>query len=291
MAAQNADAVAITGGTITGVTITGHASLDLASANNLSDVANAATSRTNLAIAPHVATLAALQSSTTATYPSGVWRDDYSAGLGAPPLWYEPSGSACSLAAGAGDNGSQVQSSNGKCWLAVFPTAGRDVREWGAVGNCTVDDTVPIQAAISASTDQTVLINSCYRITSGFSITAPVQIVGNNPMPYAGWPGLGAAATCATGIRVDTANLAAAFAMSAAASGTEIRGLCIDNRSLNNTSGATITAISTSGTALNNIRLSDNQIIGCFICVDISGTGAVTQNVGGVLAEKRVFSE
>jgi fibronectin-binding autotransporter adhesin len=62
MAVQNANAVAITGGTISGVTMTGgtvsggsvsgniagHAALDLAIANNLSDVANAATARGNI---------------------------------------------------------------------------------------------------------------------------------------------------------------------------------------------------------------------------------------------------
>jgi Chaperone of endosialidase len=62
MSTQNANAVAITGGTISGVAITGgsvaggsvtgnisgHAALDLAIANNLSDVANAATARSNI---------------------------------------------------------------------------------------------------------------------------------------------------------------------------------------------------------------------------------------------------
>jgi hypothetical protein len=152
MAAQNADAVAITGGSITGVTITGHASLDLASANNLSDVANAATSRTNLAIAPHVATLAALQSSTTATYPSGVWRDDYSAGLGAPPLWFLPESGTCVANSRANNGGSCVNSSGGNSWYAVFPTSGVDVREFGAVGDWNgsagTDNAAAVQAAL-----------------------------------------------------------------------------------------------------------------------------------------------
>ena len=70
----------------------------------------------------------------TTSFPNGVWRLDFSAGLGAPPLFYVPSVGACSLNAGAGDGGSQVPSSNGKCWLAKFgPEA--DIRQWGARPN------------------------------------------------------------------------------------------------------------------------------------------------------------
>jgi hypothetical protein len=85
------------------------------------------------AFAPaHIATKAALAATASTDYPNGVWRDDYSAGFGAPPLFYKPSNSACSLNAGAGDGGSQVQSADGKCWLAVFPAGPLDARWWGA---------------------------------------------------------------------------------------------------------------------------------------------------------------
>ncbi len=70
---------------------------------------------------PQAADNAALMAANTTSYPSGIWRLDFSAGFGADPLFYRPSGSACSLNAGLGDNGSQVPSADGKCWLGVFP--------------------------------------------------------------------------------------------------------------------------------------------------------------------------
>ena len=50
----------------------------------------------------HVATNAALAGTPTATYANGVWRDDYSAGFGASPLFYTPRTAACPLNGGAG---------------------------------------------------------------------------------------------------------------------------------------------------------------------------------------------
>lgn len=86
-------------------------------------------------IAPHVATNAALTASSTATYPNGVWRDTFFTSGTAPPLFFTPSGSACSLNAGLGDGGTQVPSSDGKCWLSKISPNGLDVRQFGAVGD------------------------------------------------------------------------------------------------------------------------------------------------------------
>lgn len=51
MATQNANAVAITGGTISGTTITGHASADLQASNNLSDLGSLTSALSNLTFA------------------------------------------------------------------------------------------------------------------------------------------------------------------------------------------------------------------------------------------------
>lgn len=111
------------------------------------------TSRTEAApLAPHLATNAALTASASTACPLGVWRDDYASGNGAPPLFYTPSGSACSLNAGAGDNGWQVPSSDNKCWVAHFPSSGADVREWGAKSDGVTDDHAAIAAADAAAT-------------------------------------------------------------------------------------------------------------------------------------------
>ena len=100
--------------------------------------------------APHVATNAALHAASTANFSYGLWRDAYAAGNGAPPLFYVPSASACSLNAGAGDNGSQVQSADGKCWLARFPNGMMDVAEFGALGDGSTDDYTPIANDLAA---------------------------------------------------------------------------------------------------------------------------------------------
>jgi hypothetical protein len=92
---------------------------------------------------------AALTASAITSYPNGVWRLDYATGIGAPPLYYLPSASACSLNAGAGDGGSQVPSSDGKCWLAKFgPEA--DLREWGADSTGSADSAPALGAAMAA---------------------------------------------------------------------------------------------------------------------------------------------
>ncbi len=110
--------------------------------------------------APHVATYALLTAASTVTYPNGVWRDDFASGNGAPPLFYSASNVACSLNSGNGDKGSQVKSSDGKCFLANFPAGGVDVREFGAVSSASsADNLTALQgASIAAHTANLPLI-------------------------------------------------------------------------------------------------------------------------------------
>lgn len=119
----------------------------------------------------HLADNAALKAASTATYPDGVWRDSFSASAPAPALFYSASASACSLNSGAGDNGSQVQSSNGKCWLANFGGGGADVREFGAVADGLTDDTSAINAALAVET-------SVYLPSGSWHVTDMLQCRG-----------------------------------------------------------------------------------------------------------------
>lgn len=77
-----------------------------------------------------------------------VVRDGYKSSGDSPPLTYTASDSACSLNSGAGDGGSQIPTSDGKCWIAKFPTNIVDARWFGAVGITSKNSTSAIQAAI-----------------------------------------------------------------------------------------------------------------------------------------------
>ncbi|MEI1276590.1 glycosyl hydrolase family 28-related protein [Klebsiella pneumoniae] len=95
---------------------------------------------------PTVPTNAALQAVATTT-TSTITRLGFYAAGDAPPLTYTASASACSLSSGNGDNGSQVKSADSKCWLANFPSGPEDVREWGAKGDGSTDNTTAMNAA------------------------------------------------------------------------------------------------------------------------------------------------
>jgi hypothetical protein len=124
--------------------------------------------------APHVATNAALTAATIAAYPHGVWRDDFAADNGAPPLFYRPSGSNCTLNSGAGDNGGQVAANGVGCWLAAFPAPGIDIREFGAVATGTNDSGPAISAAMSVAGGATVLVPAgTFKCNSQISLAMP----------------------------------------------------------------------------------------------------------------------
>lgn len=129
---------------------------------------------------PTVPTNAALKALSTATV-SSVTRLGFAVSGDASPLTYLASGSACSLNSGAGDNGSQVQSANSKCWIAQFPAAVVDVLQFGAKGDMSVDSTAAINAAVAAvgalANGGTVYFPPS---VSGYKVSGSINLSGNS---------------------------------------------------------------------------------------------------------------
>ena len=102
-----------------------------------------------LAYTPTAVSNTSLSAIASTAYPQ-VTRLGYAAAGDSPPVVYTPSGSACSLNAGAGDGGSQVPSADGKCWIGNFN--GRfSVASFGPTNNFVGDDGPALAAAISAA--------------------------------------------------------------------------------------------------------------------------------------------
>jgi len=136
-----------------------------------------------------VANNAALLASSAGAYPQGVWRLDFAPARPAPPQFYRPSTTACPLNGGNGDDGAEVRSSDGKCWLAQFTAEGADLRQWGVAFDGVTDSAAAFSAAVSwAAADGATLRlppGSGRALTSGAVATIPdgrtLKIVGAGP--------------------------------------------------------------------------------------------------------------
>ncbi len=84
---------------------------------------------------PDNATLALTPASTSRT----VWRNDYAAGVGAPPQLYKAQAGTCAFNGMVNDGASCVDATGGNSWVAAVGAEGMDFRQWGAQGGQNVD--------------------------------------------------------------------------------------------------------------------------------------------------------
>jgi hypothetical protein len=137
----------------------------------------------------NVATNAALQAITAPAAGTEVFRAGFYAAGDGGKANYTFSTSACSLNAGAGDNGSQVAPTAGSgCWLVQVPPTGLSFKVWGAKMDGATNDAAADQAALNwagpvpGGTLQVPARGLSY--TGSAQITdngLPVIIHGNNP--------------------------------------------------------------------------------------------------------------
>jgi hypothetical protein len=167
--------------------------------------------------------------------------------------FYTHSSSPCSLNAGVGDNGSQVKAIDGGCWIADLSSSSPTPLVWGAKGDGTTDDTVPVQAAITAMAGKTLFLGPHKYCIGAPGLVAykAISIEGDTP----GWPwdmshpNWGFTA-CAPNINMLT------FGTNGpdVASGSRLSGVFFDAGAAGvNTSGAGITANQTSFLTIDHV--------------------------------------
>jgi hypothetical protein len=147
------------------------------------DVASLPTSPTITSVAPHAASNAILSSISSSF--SRIVRDGFASAGDSASTLYTASSAPCSLNSGAGDGGSQVASSDGKCWIAAFGPQGPDVRQFGARGDGSTDDTAAVQNWVnylSANGKVGTASQGSYKLTGTISAGAA---------SYWGWKGAG----------------------------------------------------------------------------------------------------
>jgi hypothetical protein len=121
---------------------------------------------------PIVPTNAALRALPSTQYLSVIRLGFSSPGDGGRAT-YIPSGAACSLNRGNGDEGSQVRSADGNCWLADFGESPASVKVFGAVGDGSVNDVTPLQYCLAFSVARHV---AC-RVPAGATLAADDVVV------------------------------------------------------------------------------------------------------------------
>ncbi len=217
---------------------------------------------------PVVQNTTALQT-LASTYAPAVLRLDAAAGVGAPPQIFISTQAACSIA--GGDVGSQVPSSDGKCWIARYGPDNADIRQWGCIGNASFDNSACMQAAINAMQGKTLHISGGLFLVNS-SLVSAGQIIIEGDGGGGGIYNSG----CSTGLRAGAANF---DLLTLRGAGSALQNMCIDSVSKTSTSG---TAVAIPAGA-NSVRVEGNQINGICWAIDVSGNGT-NQNAESVIS-------
>jgi hypothetical protein len=248
--------------------------------NNLSDVSNTIVALNNLAPTPSNAALKAL---TGMTAGMTVQRKGFATPGDGGAATYVFSTTSCSIASGAGDNGSQVKpTSGGGCWLADLSGTRVSPLVWGAVGNGVVDDTAAVQAAITSCGVAGFPLRfdaiHLYNITATLTISLPCDVEGAGYRYGAqavNQPTGSGSETCTWGLV--SKNTGITMIDATAVTGT-IRGMCIDmtgNAAVSAGSGAAIMIIPPSITTYSSgWHVELNTILQPYDGIIIPGNGA-----------------
>ena len=252
-----------------------------------------------------VATNAALRALSSTAFPR-VFRGGYTTDGDGGAMWYVSSGSACSLNSGNGDNGAQVASADGKCWLADFTNQTADVRVWGA--QCTgADATAAIQSAVNWFGNNTkggVAVVTCPLTvsTGNILISAGGKLLGvssgtgyagysNTPGPTVWPPTTGSAINC-------TSTVNPCFIVGG--SGVEIGGMLLGNTEpVPPSSGLTYTPIAypyvintTCAANWYGLYIHDITFTSTYQGIDLEGCPNYTtaNSGGGIIVERITFN-
>lgn len=205
----------------------------------------------------HVASNADLVASPVAAGVA-IIRDGYFTAGDTAPLIYHASTSACTLNAGAGDNGSQVAASGG-CWIAVLQGIQPSPKMWGCVGDGVTNDAVCLQAAITA-TGTGKLYSGPYLYKSNTALTSAAQ-----GFEFVCDTKRGPGETSPYGLRAGVANIAL---LTLTGNGQAVRNCYIDNTNNGAIGATTGRGIVSSGA---NAFIEENAIIGGCNSLDVSG--------------------
>lgn len=181
------------------------------------------------AAAQEVPTNAALRALPSTNYQSVTRLGFYSPGDGGRAT-YAPSGSACSLNNGNGDEGSEVKSADGKCWLADFGAGPPSVRVFGAVGDGVKSDATPLLSCLAFS----VARHAACRVPAGATLA-----VDDITVP-SGVTLVGAGAKSSTIRRIASSRSGNGVLHCNGCSNITISDLGIDGNKANETVGSTI---------------------------------------------------
>lgn len=245
---------------------------------------------------PQVATNAAL-TALTGSFNS-VTRLGFTSAGDSPQVMYALQNSPCSLNSGAGDNGSQVPTAGGgKCWIANLNGIEVTPMIWGAAGNGTTDDTVPVQAAINAAQTAAVPLRldatHLFKITSTLNITSNLDFEGQ--YRYGAWStnGTNGTRSCAWGLTT-TSNIT--LLNITAVTGT-FKNLCLQlgastGNGVSASAGAAMAFAPPSvSTYQSGLTVEFNTIINPFDGITINGSGYNAACCGiGTTADGNLFA-